>query len=176
MRGLIPLVLLCGIAALVPFRPSSAREILPVQDFPGWPEHLEGIPLQPVALDVMSASFARRFPGRVACFEWDGQRVIMRWVHQPTRKLHPASDCYRGAGYTTAHAAPGVDAQGREWGRFIATKDNEQTLRVSECIWDASGRSWGDVSAWYWNAACNRSLGPWWAMTLIEPHIEGATE
>ncbi len=173
MRSLIPLCVACVIAVLIPFLPSSAEETPRDAGFPGWPEHLEGIPLQPLALDEMTASFARHFPGRIACFEWAGKHVIMRWVQQPTRKLHPASDCFRGAGFTTAHAAPGVDAKGREWGRFIASGTDAPAVRVSECMWDEAGRSWGDVSAWYWNAACKRSVGPWWALTIVEPYSEG---
>jgi hypothetical protein len=39
---------------------------------------------------------------------------------------------------------------------------------VREQIRDAHGRTWSDVSAWYWSAVWNPDAGPWFATTVFE--------
>jgi hypothetical protein len=46
-----------------------------------------------------------------------------------------------------------------------ATKGNDR-LRVYERIHSDSGKSWTDVSAWYWSAL--NEDRPWWAITVAE--------
>ena len=31
---------------------------------------------------------------------------------------------------------------------------------------EGDGRSFADVSSWYWSAVTGRSRGPWWARTI----------
>ena len=166
MRGSLWFLTACALAALVPLFPrgGDARSI---PAFPGWPERWEGRALRPRPATPTEAAFAQRFPGRIAAFD-DGRRhLLLRYVTEPTRRLHPAGDCYRGAGYTTDARPLRVDDRGRRWGCFRARR-GETDLRVCESIGDAQGRSWSDVSSWYWAAALASSPGPWWAVTIAE--------
>jgi hypothetical protein len=111
--------------------------------------------------------FERHFPGRLGRFT-DGEReVVIRWVSQPTRKLHPAVDCFRGSGYRVT-AMPIEMIDGKAWGRFDA-QHNTGRWRVREIIVDDAGRQWTDVSSWYWAALRDRTGGPWWSMTVASP-------
>jgi hypothetical protein len=127
----------------------------------------EGQALKPLAMSEREQRFGRDFPGRIARFT-DGKReIIIRWVTQPTRKLHPASDCFEGIGYSVKPSALHVDSNGARWGSFTATR-KEERLRVRERIYTDAGDSWPDASAWYWSATGEKSLGPWWAVTVAE--------
>ncbi len=154
-------VIACLAAAAAPLVSSSTR---PASDaaFPGWPHTFEGQSLSRLPLSDREASFAEGFPGRVGRFGAGGREVVMRWVSEETRMLHPAADCFEGLGYTTRRL---TDAAG--WGRFEAAKDGERLL-VRERIFDETGGSWTDVSAWYWAAVSGRSRGPWWSITTAE--------
>lgn len=155
---------LCGLAAVVPLLGSQSA-VHTLNGAPEWPAHFEGKPLRALPLNALEQSFAAGFPGRMARFT-DGRReIILRWVSEDTRKLHPASDCFRGAGYTVTPQPAIVDAQGARWGSFTATRGG-QRLEVRERIYDTSNQQWTDVSAWYWAAATGQSRGPWWAVTL----------
>jgi hypothetical protein len=160
-----------------------------------WPVELDGRPLRPLALGSVERRFADRFPGAIARLT-DGERVlILRRVDEPTRMLHPATDCYRGLGYairderlermhagrigTIEGSGPRTssppstalaDAHDREAGVqrcFVAARDGMR-LRVCERIEDADGRVYADTSAWYWAALTGRSAGPWIATTIAE--------
>jgi hypothetical protein len=135
--------------------------------FPGWPTHFEGRLIERVPLSEREGRFARDFPGKIAKFS-DGSRIIiMRWVTQETRKLHPAADCFRGSGYRVHSLPAGLDSRQSLWGRFNAVKGGE-AFQVSERIYDNHGDSWSDASAWYWAALLGKSKGPWWAVTVID--------
>jgi hypothetical protein len=119
-----------------------------------------------VPLSQREEVFADNFPGKIGKFT-DGSRVIlMRWVTQPTRKLHPAADCFKAVGYRIRPQAIKKDLDGNVWGSFHGTRANED-LTVQERIHDSAGGSWTDVSSWYWAAVLGRTKGPWWAVTLI---------
>lgn len=133
-----------------------------------WPRTWEGRALRPLALSPVEHRFAERFPGAIARFDLDGAVLVMRQVERPTRRLHPAADCYRGLGYRVTGIALVRRADGRLWRCFAADKDGAR-LRVCEHIVDAAGRVHTDTSAWYWAAASGASRGPWSALTLAEP-------
>lgn len=158
------LILVCAVAAFVPIlgaRPDPAL----VGKSPAWPTHLAGRPLRALPLAAAEQRFAADFPGRIGRFS-DGEReIVIRWVSEETRKLHPASDCFRGIGYSITPQPLAVDADGARWGTLIARR-GEERLEVRERIYDASGNQWTDVSAWYWAATTGESLGPWWAITI----------
>jgi hypothetical protein len=90
--------------------------------------------------------------------------VIMRWIAAPTRKLHAASDCFKGSGYRVK-PLPLETANGMTWGSFAAERGT-QRLHVREVITDGSGNRWTDVSAWYWAAVRGGTQAPWWAITV----------
>lgn len=158
------LLLACAVAAFVPLlgaRPQPA----PTGHFPGWPTQFAGRPLHQLPLGPIEQRFAADFPGRIGRFT-DGEReIVIRWVSQETRKLHPASDCFRGAGYAITPQPLLVEATGARWGAFLAKRDTQQ-LDIRERIYDTSGNQWTDASAWYWAATTGESAGPWWAVTI----------
>jgi hypothetical protein len=160
----IVLLFACAIAAMVPLLGAQPSP-LPVDDFPGWPTHFAGKPLSALPSGEREQRFAADFPGRIGRFS-DGEReIVVRWVSRETRKLHPASDCFRGIGYTVAPRPLTVDAGNARWGTFIATR-GEDRLEVRERVYDTHGNQWTDVSAWYWAATTGKSQGPWWAVTI----------
>jgi hypothetical protein len=135
--------------------------------FPGWPDSWEGASLRALPLSEREKQFEKDFPGRLGHFTDGHRQFVIRWVSSLTRKLHPASDCFRGAGYMVRPAAIHVDEQARHWGCFDATR-GEESLNVCELLFDDGGRSWPDVSSWYWASVLGGSDGPWWAVTIVE--------
>ena len=98
-------------------------------------------------LSAREQGFARQFPGHIARFADSRHEWIVRVIDKPTRMLHPATDCFRGLGYTVT------------------------PLRVCERIFDAQSGRWTDASSWYWSALLTRAdhtMGPWWAVTRVE--------
>ncbi len=139
--------------------------------FPGWPVHPAGRGWRELPLGEREAGFAKDFPGRVARFH-DGEREwVLRWVTSPTRRLHPAADCFRGAGYVITPLSIVTDEKGRRWARFRAERDGERLL-VRERIEPAANptaEGWTDASSWFWSAALGRAGdGPWLAWTSAE--------
>ena len=160
----------CVIAALMPF--VSARFETPATGaetvtFPGWPSTFEGKTLTALPLTETEKKFATGFPGRIARFS-DGEReIIVRWATEATRKMHPASDCFQGLGYSVTPLAAHRDPRGSLWASFAATKGSERLI-VFERIHSDSGETWTDVSAWYWSALRHEGSGSWWAITVAE--------
>lgn len=138
-----------------------------------WPQRLAGRELRPLALSPVELRFAAQFPGAIGRFS-DGERVVsLRHVARPTRKLHPAADCFRGLGYRIGDQAlqRRVDAVGGATPglqRCFTAEGPGGPLRVCEYIEDAAGASFSDHSAWYWSALAGRSPGPWLAVTTAE--------
>ena len=159
----------CLMAALAPFifaephAPSNGGNVA----FSGWPTEFEGKTLTPLPLSDLEKRFANDFPGRIGRFTDGNREIIIRWVTEGTRKLHPSSDCFQGLGYTVTPLAAHRDAGGTLWASFAATKGTNR-LRVYEQINNASGETWTDVSSWYWSALRREENGPWWAFTVAE--------
>jgi hypothetical protein len=169
MAGFRFFLAVCAVAFLVPFQPAG-RIVAPVAEqtaFPGWPQQWEGRELRELPLSEREQRFLQDFPGRVGRFT-DGQReIIIRWVAAPTRKLHPAADCFAAIGYAVTPLPLRVDAAGRRWSASRVTRRDE-TLKVYELIADTQNAHWPDVSAWYWAALAENTNGPWWAYTIAE--------
>lgn len=158
---------MCAIAALVPLLSMhSGKSANATTAFPGWPLQFEGKPLTPLALTELEKRFATGFPGHINRFTDSKREIVVRWVTEATRKLHPSSDCFQGLGYTVKPLALRRDESGSLWSSFEATKGGEK-LHVYEQIRNDSGQTWTDVSAWYWAALANGD-GSWWAFTVAE--------
>lgn len=155
----------CALAGALPLLP-KAGAAPEVTGFPGWPDRFAGRKLEPVPLSEREARFFAGFPGRVGRFTDGSRQLVLRWVASPTRRLHPASDCYRGLGYAIRPLPAVKDGDGI-WGRFEARR-GDQALIVRERITDSAGRGWGEVSEWYWATLFKRTEGPWWAATIAE--------
>lgn len=93
---------------------------------------------------------------------------MLRWTAGPTRRLHPAVQCFRGAGYAVRPAPMTRTAAGAASTCFRATRDG-RALTVCEHLTDARGRSWSDVSAWWWSAALRPSAGGYWSYVVADP-------
>lgn len=159
----------CLVAAIIPWL-GTAPAGADAAGFPGWPSSFEGKALRELPLSPLELRFAENFPGRIGRFS-DGRReIILRWVASETRKLHPASDCFRGSGYRIQALPIRVAASGAQWGRFRAARHNQEII-VEERIFDMAGRQWSDVSAWYWAAFRQQSSGPWWAVTVASRDV-----
>ena len=158
-------IAVCAAAALAPLIRTEAP-VVASSGFPGWPMQFEGKPLRALPLSRLERQFQERFPGRVGRFT-DGRReIILRWVDAPTRKLHPAGDCFKASGYTLA-PLPLQSNGGVHWSGFVASRGAAR-LAVRERIHDAQGGQWSDVSSWYWAAQLGQTRGPWWAITVAE--------
>ncbi|MBS1197303.1 MAG: exosortase [Proteobacteria bacterium] len=128
-----------------------------------WPNEFEGRPLQPMALSSVEQRFAENFPGAIARFNNQNQIVTLRDVRQPTRKLHPARDCYRGLGYGISEESLQESKTGLQ--RCFIARRGGNALQVCEYIQDKAGHSFTDASSWYWAAVIGDSHGPWRAVT-----------
>jgi hypothetical protein len=164
------IVALAAWAALSPLihRGSTVENAVPMRDFPGWVAAPIPSGLAPIALDASTERFAADFPGRIGAFAEDDKVWVVRWTVQPTRKLHPASDCLRASG---CHVVPGpawADGHGALWSTSTAGHDGKQ-WRVRERLVGTHGGSWTDVSTWFWQSLWKRATGPWWAVTVFEP-------
>ena len=133
-----------------------------------WPAQWDGVPLRPLALSPVEQRFAQQFPGAIARLTDGRQTLVMRRVDQPTRMLHPATDCYRALGYRIEQARLMRDAQQRMWRCFVAERGSQPRLKVCERIVGAKGDAFTDSSAWYWAALAGQSSGPWQAVTVAE--------
>jgi hypothetical protein len=158
----------CTVAAVAPLISIDQPPAPPAETvFPGWFPQWEGALLRRLPVSEREKQFAAGFPGQVAQFH-DGRRILLfRFTEQITRKLHPAAHCFRGSGYRLEAAAQRTDAQGNRWSCSLAVRAEEK-LRVCERIFDNTGRSFPDVSSWYWSSAFGVSRGPWWAVTTVE--------
>ena len=145
-------------------RPATAR----VQSFPGWPQTFENRPLTMLPLSPREAAFGRDFPGQIARFTDGHREIIVRYVTEPTRRLHPAADCLKGVGYTITPRPVRIDNSGVAMSCLRAQRAG-QSLNVCEVIRSESGEHWPDVSAWYWNTALRGTPGPWWSFVVAEP-------
>jgi len=133
-----------------------------------WPETMNGHPLRPLPLSAVEKRFAMDFPGAIARFAEGNSVITLRHVTRATRKLHPASDCYKGLGYTVSHEylRQRRDALARHALQHCFTASRSGvSLLVCEFIQDKHGKSFTDTSAWYWAALTGQSQGPWQAVT-----------
>ena len=155
-------------AALAPlFGRAGDSAVAANANFPGWPITYEGRALTELPLTAREAAFVQDFPGRVGRFS-DGRReIIIRWVGAPTRRLHPAADCFRGSGYSIVPMPVRRDAAGAAMSCFRASHQTDRMM-VCEVINNERGDSWPDVSAWYWNAIFASSAAPWWSFVVAE--------
>ncbi|MFR0688970.1 exosortase Q [Enterobacterales bacterium AE_CKDN230030158-1A_HGKHYDSX7] len=157
------------LAALWPLLAPSTNAPVAPRVAHEWPLQFEGHTLRPLALSPVEQRFAEDFPGQLGRFT-DGQRsIVLRRVLRPTRKLHPAEDCFRALGYRIEQTQlrQRVGAQGLQR-CFVVTREGLR-LQVCDYIEDAAGQSFSDTSAWYWSALSGRSAGPWQAVTLASP-------
>ena len=161
-------VLAAAAAALSPLLDAPHAATIAAQDgFPGWPTEHDGRALREMPLTPREAAFVEDFPGRVGRFTDGSREIIIRWVGAPTRRLHSAADCFRGSGYAITPLPVRRDAAGAAMSCFRA-RHGADDLEVCEVIYDLSGESWPDVSAWYWSAIRAATPAPWWSFVVAK--------
>ncbi len=164
LSSLLWVMLFAAVAPLLAVRAPTANTAASV---PAWPHEFDGKPLTAVKLTDEERRWIGGFPGSVGRFT-DGEReLLMRWVTQPTRRLHPAEDCYRGWGFEVSPSRVRADRDGSRWRCFTATRDGEPR-QVCEQIRDTEGGFFTDVSSWYWASSFGRSQGPWLSISVAE--------
>jgi len=175
MRSLRLYLIACALAAGAPLVAGGdvARVRAP---FPGWPEELAGLRLEPVPLLEQDRRFLDADLGHVGRFEVEGGHAILRWIERPTRRVHSIRDCFAGAGWTVVPEpdAPPLGPLGDGgWSCFRARRGDDR-LRVRERVVTASGERFAEVSAWYWDAALSRTAEPAWFEAVAERLGTGA--
>jgi hypothetical protein len=132
-----------------------------------WPARFEGRAIVPLAPAPEDRLLAASFPGHVARFSDGRRQIVLRQVTAPTRRLHPARDCFRAVGYALAPSPMRVTPGRGPAACFTATRGG-RTFRVCEQIIGPDGESWPDVSSWYWPALAGTASGPWLATLTVE--------
>lgn len=165
MNTLRTLMLSMIVAALTPFLATSERTHQESRETLEWPHEFRGRPLTRVDLNEDERRFLADFPGSVARFTDGEYDIIMRWVREPTRRLHPAEDCYRGWGYEVSQSRIHNDGDGTRW-RCFKARLGDQEREVCEHMRDLEGQHFTDVSAWYWSATLHETGGPWLVTTI----------
>ncbi len=176
MRAVIGFAAACALAALAPAFGPGDPPPAPTAEEPSWPARFEGHELERVPLEPEELELERELPGHVARFRVKGQpgSLVVRFIASPSRKVHPARHCYRGAGYTISALPAWLDGEGRAWGRFSAEDSRGRGHEVRELVVGPAG-SWPDIDSWYWSVS-RRSTGPWWAFTRSTPLVPKAKE
>ncbi len=167
MRSIYLFITACLIAALIPFYQPNSTVLPEFSNEPDWPVEYLNLKHEKTEFTGKEKEFYKHFPGRIIKFSTGNTEYVIKCVIKPTRKLHPASDCFKGSGYSIKPEPVFRDHKGNYWSSFTATKNNLQVL-VKERIYNNSGKSWTDVSGWFWSAFFNKSNGPWWVITVSE--------
>jgi exosortase/archaeosortase family protein len=133
-----------------------------------WPTQYEGKPLAELPLTDKERAFAQGFPGRIWRFSDGESEIIIRWVKEATRRLHPASDCFKGLGYSISALPLKRSSDGTVMGCFIASRGGVR-LQVCEQIRNDKGQVWADASSWYWAALWGGVQTPSWSYVVAKP-------
>jgi hypothetical protein len=166
MHGRLIFLLTAALAAAVPWL-ALPRQPSRLPAFPGWPATFDGRTLHPMPIGEGEKRFESEFPGRIGRFTDGSREIVIRWVTEATRKLHPSADCWGYAGFEIKPLPLRIDAAGLRWATFEAHRGDEH-LRVFERIADDHGHGWTDVSEWYWSALTGDTSGPWWTFAWAQ--------
>jgi exosortase/archaeosortase family protein len=107
------------------------------------------------------------FPGAGCSIAAGDKQVILRRVERATRKLHPARDCLRGAGFEIGPSSTLRYPDSSEWTRFSASRNGARWVVHERIVSEQDGSAWTDASAWFWEALAYPLNGPWRAETVI---------
>jgi exosortase/archaeosortase family protein len=158
--------ILCLAAMLVPLLPIPVKSQDVSLAFPGWPREFEGNQISKLPDSEIMGQYERDFPGKIAVFSKGKDIVCLRWIAHETRQVHPSADCFRALGYSINWKPTVKTTDGQFWNCLSCTRATKR-LEIRESISDSKGKSWSDVSAWYWDAFLKRTSPPWWSTTVI---------
>lgn len=133
-----------------------------------WPTRFEGRPISRIPATATDKALAGDFPGEIARFSDGRRQIVLRRLSAATRKLHPASDCFRAIGYSVEPVAMRIAPDGKPAACFTATRDGHTLLACEQVRGIQAGEAWPDISSWYWAALLGRSTGPWTASLTVE--------
>ncbi len=167
LKSIYVCIIVSLFVGLIPMLPLCRKVQCVNETFPGWPDAWNDRPLTLLELSEREARFMKNFPGQTARFTDGHHEIIMRWVTVPTRKLHPASDCFRAYGAKIRPFPLYIDEQDKAWGAF-QVEQNGCRLLVHEQFRDNTGQTWSDVSSWYWASTFGKTKGPWWVFVVVE--------
>lgn len=157
----------CLSAFVTPFILGGKETVKTNEYVVSFPKEFDGKLLKQLELSEREQFFLNDFPGEIRRFTDGNRELIIRYVATATRKLHPASDCFSAIGYSIKPLPLKIDDNQQKWSCFKATKDNE-SLNVCERIYSENGKSWTDVSSWYWSAISEETGQGYWAVTVAE--------
>jgi hypothetical protein len=163
-RALFPLLALAAAGSPLLRGDREAAEALAPAP---WPTAFEGRRISPIPPTPEDRILERQFPGRVARFSDGRRQIVLRQVARPTRRLHPARDCFRSTGWEIA-PAPMRMAPGNAPAACFLARRGGRTLHICERISGRDGASWPDISSWYWAATFDGGTGPWLATLTVE--------
>ena len=168
MKHRFQFLIVCLAAVFLPLVPAGFVAADPGPGrFPGWVDQWDGAPLKRLPFTWRERRMAEGFSGPAALFSDGRRQLLFRYTEHPTRRMRPALDCFREAGFAVSRQPGYTDSQQRRWSAFHAAKAGE-FWRVSERVADLSGRQWADSSEWYLPAAFARTAGPWWNVVVME--------
>jgi exosortase/archaeosortase family protein len=162
----VAFMLLCFGAMLMPLIPLPVKSQELTVAFPGWPQAFEGAQLSKLPDSEIISQYERDFPGKIAVFSKGNDIVCLRWIAHETRQVHPSADCFHSLGYSIDWKPTVQTTDGHFWNCLSCTRATKK-LEIRESISDSTGKSWSDVSAWYWDAFLKRTSPPWWSATVI---------
>ena len=162
------LALATAILPVLPLKSPESDEIISGKKEPVvFPDSINGDVLIEVSMPQRHQKFLKNFPGELKIFKSANKLYIVKRIEKPTRKVHPAADCFRGSGYSIDWQPIVVDKEGSRWSHFIANKGDER-VSVKEHILDNNKNLWTDPSSWYWSAVLGETKPPWWGITVEE--------
>lgn len=164
---LIGFSMCCCLAAIGPLM-SSSPQTTSLDAFSGWPPEFSDPKFQAVRLTKHESAFAESLPGRLGKFTDGRRQFLVQWIAEGSRLVHSSTDCLTKAGYTVKPDPIRIDSFGNRWAAYQATRQG-QSYHIMERLYDDSGHEWHDVSTWYWAVLRQKTRGPWWMVTVIEP-------
>lgn len=152
-------ILTVGIIAIAVQRPLTPAVDAGLPNHPGIagmrPDRsldLLGYRLVPLGSSTELPKFFESHRVRPRLFAFPGGLALLRETDRPSRGIHPADDCFRGAGYVVRPLPLWRDPWERTWRCFEAVRGYERRI-VRQLVVSADGSmSFPDISQWYWQS------------------------
>src|SRR5690606_26721067 len=82
-----------------------------------WPSTFDNAALVEMPPHESDTTFLKAFPGAVKIFRCGDDILIVRYIAQPTRKLHASVECFRAAGWSVSRQGLAQCKDGTVWAR-----------------------------------------------------------
>ncbi len=139
------------------------------------PTTFNGFVLEELNTSEHERAFYDNFPGKTALYKLkssNGEQIFFRYLETPSRKLHPAEECYKANG-TDCVAMEKKIIRVEElsqspitWGQF-KIKENGSEYIIRQAVISLGGKeNYSDIPSWYWlTVFSDNDPGPWLAIT-----------